>query len=279
MPLTIGAVRNRRQHLGDVKTFLDVLVEIASGATAGAMAACEPACAERASLLSTASKLASLVADAASPFAVDGDSATAVTALNTVTNALRVFSAVDAAPKPDDDSPAIRDPLPPFLPQVHVLWPVYIGAVASGHAAAARRSLELIPEVAMLCGGDFLRDRVRSDLWPHLKRMLAPDGTSARMRHSALECLDRLANHEASREALYHVALVAAEALVALLSTCTLDAAAEQTVNRALAGLAVLDADAIFLLQWLLGRVTIPQPPCGRYATSLLPTDRLFAAV
>lgn len=268
-------MRNRQRHASNVRTFLEVLVEIAAGAAAGAKAAVRLANEERHSLLATAAKLALLVSDSASPFVVDSDAAVAVLALDAITSALRALNAVNAVPKPDND--VVRDPLPPFLPHVHVLWPVYVTAVSKGHPAAARRSLALIPDVAVLCGGEFLRDRVKSDLWPLIERMLSPIDINARTRHAALECIERLANHDASREAMYHVVMQAAEALAALLHPhCGLDASAAQCAERALESLSTLDSDGVFLLKWRLGRVRIPSmPSCRRDASKQ--ADCLFA--
>lgn len=270
--------------MGNVQVFVSVLAEIASGAAAGALNWAAIDSGVRMSVLSNSAEIAQLVLDAASPFVTSDDVTTSVGALNAVMSALIVFANVEVASRATEalDDSTVASPLPSFLPQVHATWPFFVSAITSGHDVACRRAFEHISHVAKLSGGDFLRDRVKSDLWPYMQRQLRPDADAGvRIRVSILHFIRDVASDEKSRDAFRSVAMPMADAVSQLLAR---DAplSGRQVFDEsdialgALESLSCLDGDGVHLLLWRLGRVQFPRPPDVRSSYAREP---LFMAV
>ena len=252
---TSETVDNRKRHARDVRTLLEVLLEISNGAVAGVGALIESPDEVQSSLLALA-LLAVDVAEAASPFAVDADSQSAAFALATMANALRILALANAVPREEE-----RRPLPQLLPHVHTLWPSFVSALMRGQPAAARMALEVIPSVAALSGGDFVRDRVRSDLWPSLRVMLSPANENARMRQASLKCLADLAAADSTRSALSGVLHEATDSLIGVLQQPQASSALQAMAISTLQSLSRLDSDAVFFLECRAGRRSLGFPP------------------
>jgi hypothetical protein len=203
---------------------------------------------------------------------LDDDVHCTVLVLDTMTDAVRAISVAHAALQPADASESSQ--LPPVLPYVHAMWPFYVSAVASGHAVAAKRALDRLSLVASACGGDFLRQRFASELWPHLSPLLrgvplahadAAPAAVARVQHAAIACVCDLASSGATRDTVADAVMEVAEALATVLRTARAREV-EASAERALAALGALDADAVWLVQLKTGRATLPCRPPGAAA-------------
>jgi len=213
----VEALSVQRRGVG-VTTFLGILREVAFALT------------------NTKPALATLAADSAAAFVVDADATNAVLAVDTLLGALGALSKCT----PQDDGSH------PLLPAVHVYWPSLLAAVTHGCPSAALAALAAIPEIAVLCGGDFLRERVR-DLPLH--RLLSPhDGGSSRLQLATLRCLHDLAADPRSRPSLEAVTLDAAELVLALLPDRALPDSCD-LAQALLSLLAEIEPDAIWLMR------------------------------
>jgi hypothetical protein len=242
--------------------FVAVLAEIAAGASTGASSWADVDPALRRSMLANAGELALIVADTASPFIIVEDIRTAVRALDALLDTLNVLAYIEAA-KPElreAEEDGVKAPLPSLLPQVHTTWPFFVSAISAGRDVTCRRALEHIAKLAQLCGGDFLRERMKNDLWPYLRRHLA-HSAGARTRVAVLEFVKRVAGDFASRESLRKIAMPIADCVVELVSKRVLSSADGELEFQVLESLAMLDGDGIYLLLWRLGRVALPAAP------------------
>ena len=270
------SVNVRRRHAKNLHVFVSVLAEIAAGAASGATSWVSIDASIRASVLSNSADMALLVADAASPFVTAEDVMTAVKALDALMSTLCVLAHVEAATKAastDEDPDSAPQP-PPFLPHVHATWPFFVSAITGGRDVACRRAFEHIAHIALLCGGDFLRDRFRNDLWPPMARHLRP-AAGFRTRTAVLQFIAKVASDDRSRDALRAVAMPVATSVAELL---TQDAALgkdeSDIASHALDSLSSLDGDGVFLLQWRLGRVKLPSPPKVQHPHASAPLFR-----
>lgn len=242
--------------MADVRTILEVLLEISNGAIAALESlVCEGAH-EMQSSIRSAAFLAVTVADAAAPFTVDLDPQSAAIALSTLSTALQILAIVNS--QPQDES---NKPLPQLLPHVHAHWPSIVSPLARGHPAASRVALQVIPIVALMSGGDFVRARVSSDLWPALRVMLSPANENARMRLAALNCLAELAGADSTRSALAGILREAAASVIGVLQRPLPDAALQALATSTLVSLSLLDCDAVFFLECCAGRRRPGSPP------------------
>jgi hypothetical protein len=257
---TIGAhtfpVKQRQGHLGDVNTYLNVLHEISCGIRIFAESVSESEVLGQENLILTAARLVICVSDAASPFSIESDANSAVHALGAMTESLKTLAVVHRL-LPTDFGDARGPPLPELLPHVHLLWPAFVCSVQRGHTAAARTALAAIPVVASLSGGDFLAERVRSDLWPSLRLMMK--GSCPRLRLAAVQCIADLAATLAVQNSLSRVLADVAEALCA----CALlgDAELRHITHIALERVASVDPDSVFWLKLQSGLEPMPPLP------------------
>ena len=259
---TLRAVNVRRRHAKNLHVFVSVLAEIAAGAASGAASWATIDDSVRGSVLANSADMALLVADAASPFVTADDVMTAVKALDALMSTLRVLAHVEAATMASrDEDPDSGPQLPPFLPHVHATWPFFVSAVTGGRDVACRRAFEHIADIALLCGGDFLRDRFRNDLWPAMARHLRP-AAGFRTRTAVLQFITKVASNDRSRDALRAVAMPAATSIAELLiEGAALSKDESDIASHALDSLSSLDGDSVYLLQWRLGRVKLPSLP------------------
>jgi hypothetical protein len=287
--LICRTVPHRRLHSRHTKTFLEILCEVSRAALAEASSMGGTACGvEWTRHLAIVTHAAVIAADAAAPLVSHAEARCTVLVLDTVTNAVRTIALANAVVQQQRDGPGAdgaRPPLPPLLPYVHSMWPFYVAAVAGDHAVAALHALERLPEVALSCGGDFLRQRFASDLWPPLSKLLqcgcssqtrspqgdAAPGSVARMQHASVACLKALAVDASSRDTLADAVGGVAEALAAVMRTAPAPTVVRDA-GHALDALAALDADAVWLVRLRAGRVKIPCCPLGAGAL-LQPVD------
>lgn len=274
------AVPHRRRYAAFTRTFLEVLGEVAHAAHLEALSVTASDASlndEQRRHLATVTRVAVIAGNAAAPLGLDRDSLCAVLAIDAMTDAVCAVAAAHASPlssaaAPGEGADATRTELQPLLPYVHASWPFYMAALSCGHHVAVRRALERLPLIAEAGGGDFIRQRFASDLWPPLRRLLlhgalqthqlvdAASGTVVRMQHAALTCLLEIAGNEQSRDAFADVVADAAEALATVIrspSGAELQGRAEELLHA----LGSLDADAVWLVLFKLRRVQ--PPPCA----------------
>ena len=271
-------MRKRHLHTANIHVFVAVLAEIAAGAAAGASNWAGIAADVLRSVLLNSADIALLVMETAAPLVTSVDALTSVRALDAVMSSLRIFAAIDAASKiAEAEDAGTTSPLPSFLPQVHTTWPFFVSAVTSGHDVACRQAYEHISHTAKLSGGDFLRDRMRNDLWPHMRKALHPDA-GLRTQVAVLQFIRSVAADERSRDAFRSIAMSIADAVSDLLSRdVSLARMGEADIAmQALESLSSLDGDGVFLLLCRLGRVKLPHPPVVRCDLARRP---LFAAL
>ena len=278
------AVPQRRKLKAFTRTFLEVLGEVAHAAhlEASSIAASDDLLTEEQRRhLAIITRVAVIAGNAAAPLGLDSDSLCAVLAMDTLTDAVCAVAAAHASVRGaalTESSDSSRMELPALLPYVHTCWPFYMSVLTSGHLVAASRVLEQLPLVVDASGGDFVRQRVASDMWTPLRRMLlhgtpqtnqlvdAAPGTISRLQHAALSCLLAIACNGQSRDALADVVADAADALGTLVrSSCAQELKARAV--ELLHALSRLDPDAVWLVLFKLRRV---QPPACAVLPSLL---------